>query len=82
MSSKHKTTRAWRIRPNGIVSISVGNILMLEAFFKKYELDRAITGPKAKGTYLAKLTESIVVYKLKDNFSIFKAHKFMMDRDR
>jgi len=85
MSSKHKATGTWRIRPNDNKSIAVGNILLSEAFFRKYGLDRVISGLKAKGTDLSKLAELMVAYKLGDNFSIFKAHGFMMDpviRDR
>ncbi len=79
MSHKHTATGTWRIRPNDNKSIAVGNVLLSEAFFRKYGLDREIAKLKARGVDLAKLSELIVAYKLGDNFSIFKAHKFMME---
>jgi len=85
MSNKHRATGTWRIRPNDNISIAVGNILLSEAFFRRYGLDRVISSLKAKGTDLSKLAELMVAYKLGDNFSIFRAHEFMMDsvvRDR
>ena len=85
MSSKHKATGTWRIRPNDNKSVAIGNVLLSEAFFRKYGLDRVISGLKTKGIDLSKLAELMVAYKLGDNFSIFKAHEFIMEpviRDR
>ena len=79
MSSKHKATGTWRIKPNGNKSVAVGNVLLSEAFFRKYGLDREISKLKAKGIDLSKLAELMVAYKLGDNFSIFKAHEFIME---
>ena len=54
-------------------------MLLSEAFFRKYGLVREIKKLKAKGIGLSKLAELMVAYKLGDNFSIFKAHEFIME---
>ena len=72
MSRKHTTTGTWRIKPNDNKLIAIGNVLLSEAFFRKYGLDREIKKLKAKGIDLAKLAELMVAYKLGDNFSIFR----------
>ena len=41
MSSK-KATGTWRVKPNDNKSVAIGNVLLSEAFFKKYGLDREI----------------------------------------
>jgi arsenate reductase-like glutaredoxin family protein len=64
MSCKHKATGTWRIKPNGNKSVAVGNVLLSEAFFRKYGLDREIRKLKAKGIDLSKLAELMVAYKL------------------
>jgi len=79
MSHKHTATGTWRIKPNDNKSIAIGNVLLSEAFFRKYGLDREIKKLKAKGIDLAKLAELMVAYKLGDNFSIFRAHEFIME---
>ena len=84
MSSK-KATGTWRVKPNDNKSVAIGNVLLSEAFFKKYRLDREISSLKSKGVDLAKLAELLVAYKLGDNFSILRAHEFVMEpaiRDR
>jgi len=78
MSQKHRTKGTWQIRPNENISISIGNAILSEAFFRKYGLDKVISGFKKKGTDLGKLAELLVAYKLGDNFSILKAHEFIM----
>ena len=85
MSSKHRVTGTWRIRPNDNKSVAIGNVLLSEAFFRKYGLDRAISGLKAKGIDPSKLAEPMVAYRLGNDFSTFKAHEFIMEpaiRDR
>ena len=79
MSNKHNATGTWHVRPNDNKSIAVGNVLLSEAFFRKYGLDREISKFKCKGVDLAKLAELMVAYKLGDNFSILRAHEFMME---
>ena len=78
MSSK-KATGTWRVKPNDNKSVAIGNVLLSEAFFKKYGLDREISSLKSKGVDLAKLAELLVAYKLGDNFSILRAHEFVME---
>lgn len=77
MSQKHKATGTWQIRPNENISIPIGSAVLAEAFFRKYGLDRVISGLKKKGTDLGKLAELLVAYKLGDNFSILKVHEFI-----
>jgi len=77
MSQKHKAMGIWQIRPNENIFIPISNAVLAEAFFRKYGLDRVISGFKKKGTDLGKLAELLVAYKLGDNFSIFKAHGFI-----
>lgn len=60
-------------------SIAIGNVLHSEAFFRKYGLGRVISGLKTKGVDPSKLAELMVAYKLGDDFSIFKAHEFIME---
>ena len=84
MSSK-TPKGTWRIKPNDNKSIAIGNVLLSEAFFRRYGLDRVISDLKTKGVDLSKLAELMVAYKRGDNFSIFKAHEFIMEpviRDR
>ena len=71
MSSK-KATGTWRVKPNDNKSVAIGNVLLSEAFFKKYGLDREISSLESKGVELAKLAELLVAYKLGDNFSILE----------
>ena len=54
LSRKHTATGTWRIKPNDNKSIAIGNVLLSEAFFRKYGLDREISKLKAKGIDLAK----------------------------
>ena len=49
MSSKHRATGTWRIKPNDNKSVAIGNVLLSEAFFRKYGLDRVISDLKTKG---------------------------------
>lgn len=51
---------------------------MSEAFFRKYGLEKKISGFKSKGIDLGRLAELLVAYKLGDNFSILRAHDFIM----
>ena len=78
MFSKQKTKGTWSIKHNKNISIPIGNAVLSEAFFKKYGLNQVISKLKKKGTDLGKLTELLVAYKLGDNFSILKAHDFIM----
>ena len=78
MSSKPKTKGTWSIKRNKNISIPIGNAVLSEAFFRKYALDKVISKLKKKGTDLGKLAELLVAYKLGDNFSILKAHDFIM----
>ena len=78
MSCKHRTKRTWTIRPNENISVLIGNAVLSEAFFRKYGLDKVISGFKKKGTDLGRLAELLGAYKLGDNFSILKAHEFIM----
>ena len=41
MSSK-KAAGTWRIKPNDNKSVAIGNVLLSEAFFKKYGFDGEI----------------------------------------
>jgi len=78
MSYKHRTKGTWQIRPNENISIPIGKARLAEALFRKYGLDRLISGFKKKGTDLEKLAELLMAYKLGDNFSIHKAHGFII----
>ena len=78
MSCKHRTKGTWSIRQNENISVPIGNAVLSEAFFRKYGLDRVISKFKKKGTDLGRLAELLVAYKLGDNFSILKAHDFIM----
>jgi transposase len=78
MSHKHKAAGTWSVRPNGNISVPIGNAVLSEAFFRKYGLEDIISGLKKKGTDLGKLAELLVAYKLGDNFSILRAHEFIM----
>jgi len=78
MSCKQKATGTWSIRQNENISIPIGNAVLSEAFFRKYGLDTVISKFKKKGTDLGRLAELLVAYKLGDNFSILRAHDFIM----
>ncbi|MBE6521436.1 MAG: hypothetical protein E7Z68_10170 [Thermoplasmata archaeon] len=71
-------TGTWRVRPNDNKSVVIGNVLLLEAFFKKYGLDREISSLKFKGVNLAKLAELFWFTSL-DSFSILRAHEFVKE---
>ena len=81
MFSKQRTKGTWSIKHNKNISIPIGNAILSEAFFKKYGLNKVISKLKKKGTDLGKLTELLVAYKLGDNFSILKAHDFIMQSE-
>jgi len=66
------------ITPNENISVPLGNILLTEAFFEHFGLYGMIEGLKSKGVDLGKLTEAMVAYKLGDNFSTLRCHRFAM----
>ena len=78
MTNKHKATGTWPIKVNDNKSIAVGNAILSEAFFRKYGLEKKISNLKSKGIDLGRLIELLVAYKLGDNFSILRAHDFIM----
>ncbi len=78
MSSK-KAMGTWCVKPNDNKSVTIGNVLLSEAFFKKYRLDREISSLKSEGVDLAKLAELLVAYKLGDNYGILRDHEFLME---
>ena len=78
--TKQTHFRTFRVKHNDNLSVPIGSLVWAQAFFERFGLDGIIRTLKTMGTDLAKLTEVMVAYKARDNFSILCCHGFMMQR--
>lgn len=62
------------------LSVPIGNHVWTQTFFERFGLDEMICAFKTKGTDLTKLIETMVAYKVGDNFSILRCYEFIMQR--
>ena len=76
--AKQTHFRTFQIKRNDNLSVPIGNLVLVQAFFERFGLDEAVRAFKTKGTDLAKLAEAMVAYRAGDNFSILRCHDFMM----
>jgi transposase len=76
--TKQNKLRTFEVKINDNISVPMGNIMLAEAFFERFGLYGPIKKLKKKGADLGKLAETMVAYKLGDNFSILRCHEFSM----
>ena len=71
----------YEIRPNENISFPIGTILSVQRLYGKLKLFRVFSKHKKKGRDINSLIQSLVSYKLTDNFSICRASGWINNKE-
>ena len=69
--------RTYSITPNNNISFPIGTILAVEKLYDLLHLSPVFSKHKKKGLDINSLLKALISYKLTDNFSIDRAHKWI-----
>jgi transposase len=77
----NRLAKTLRITPTPHISFPIGPLLLSEKMFNTLELSSLFSPLKKKGIDICTLIKSLPAYKLSDNFSIKRAHSWLMQPD-
>ncbi len=69
--------RTYSITPNNNISFPIGTILAVEKLYDSLQFSPVFSKHKKKGLDINSLLKALISYKLTDNFSIDRAHKWI-----
>jgi transposase len=69
--------RTYEITPNDNISFPIGTILTVESLYEELNLSCILGKHKSKGIDFNSLIKALLSYKLTENFSIDRAHKWI-----